>query len=127
LSGVSKEAIATSVSFLEKQGYATVTRETPRGRAKVLVLTAKGRLAKEDYLKQVGIIEERWKKRFGMETVGKLRDALERLTGDATAKNSPLFRGLKPYPDGWRASVPEPEYLPHYPMVSHRGGFPDGS
>jgi hypothetical protein len=27
----------------------------------------------------------------------------------------------------WRASVPNPETLPHYPMVLHRGGYPDGS
>jgi hypothetical protein len=38
-----------------------------------------------------------------------------------------LFRGLGPYADGWRASVHKPDTLPHYPMVLHRGGFPDGS
>jgi hypothetical protein len=51
----------------------------------------------------------------------------EALVGDATADSSPLFRGLEPYPDGWRASVRKPNTLPHYPMVLHRGGFPDGS
>jgi hypothetical protein len=40
---------------------------------------------------------------------------------------SPLFRGLEPYPDGWRASLRRPNTLPHYPMILHRGGFPDGS
>ena len=37
------------------------------------------------------------------------------------------MRGLEPYPDGWRAKVRRPEALPHYPMVLHRGGYPDGS
>jgi hypothetical protein len=46
--------------------------------------------------------------------------ALEELSGE-------LPRGLKPYPDGWRASLPPPQGLPHYPMILHRGGFPDGS
>ncbi len=32
-----------------------------------------------------------------------------------------------PYPDGWRAQVSRPEVLPDYPVVSMRGGFPDGS
>jgi hypothetical protein len=42
-----------------------------------------------------------------------------------------------PYPDGWRAHPPylsqteampaQAAALPHYPMVSHRGGYPDGS
>jgi len=39
----------------------------------------------------------------------------------------PLMRGLEPYPDGWRAEVRRPEALPHYPMVLHRVGYPDGS
>jgi hypothetical protein len=26
-----------------------------------------------------------------------------------------------------RAQLASPETLPHFPMVSHRGGFPDGS
>jgi methyltransferase (TIGR00027 family) len=37
------------------------------------------------------------------------------------------FQGLDPYPDNWRASVRRPVTLPHYPMVLHRGGYPDGS
>ncbi len=49
-----------------------------------------------------------------------------------------LVVGLTPHPGGWR---PHPPYvsltkalltdpatrLAHYPMVSHRGGYPDGS
>jgi hypothetical protein len=37
------------------------------------------------------------------------------------------MRGLEPYPDGWRAKVRRLEVLPYYPMVLHRGGYPDGS
>jgi len=33
-----------------------------------------------------------------------------------------------PYPDNWRAAVQQaPGALPHYPMVLHRGGYPEGS
>ena len=49
-----------------------------------------------------------------------------------------LSEGLRPYPDGWRARkryveqtnavIDDPTgRLPHYPMVLHRGGWPDGS
>jgi DNA-binding MarR family transcriptional regulator len=124
---VSKEAIAMSVSFLEKHGYAVVKPESPCSRAKVLVLTAKGGQAQDAYYELVWAIEERWQASFGKDTVRALRDSLERLVGEPTAQLSPLFRGLEPYPDGWRASVPRPEGLPHYPMILHRGGFPDGS
>jgi hypothetical protein len=49
------------------------------------------------------------------------------LVGGGTAEDSPLFGALEPYPDGWRAQLAPPETLPHFPMVSHRGAFPDGS
>jgi hypothetical protein len=68
----------------------------------------------------------RWQARFGKD-VSTLRESLERLAGEPTAQLSPLFRGLEPYRQGWRASVPRPGTLPHFPMVLHRGGFPDGS
>jgi hypothetical protein len=32
-----------------------------------------------------------------------------------------------PYPDGWRSKIRLPRRLAHAPIVSHRGGFPDGS
>ena len=32
-----------------------------------------------------------------------------------------------PPPCTWRAEVPRPAVLPHYPMILRRGGYPDGS
>jgi DNA-binding MarR family transcriptional regulator len=116
---VSKEAVAMSLSFLKSHGYTAPS--------KLLVLTQKGRLAREQYRQLAGAIEESWEKRFGKDTVRTLRESLERLAGDLSAQGSPLFRGLDTYPEGWRSSVPKPEGLPHYPMILHRGGFPDGS
>ena len=40
---------------------------------------------------------------------------------------SRLSKGLGPPPGGWRAAVRAKATLPQYPMVLHRGGFPDGS
>jgi len=127
LAAVSKEAIATSLSFLEKQGYTVVETESRGSKIKVAVLTAKGRRARDAYHQLVWVIEERWQARFGKGTMRGLWEWLEQLVGQPTAQLSPLFRGLEPYPDGWRASVPRPDGLPHFPMVLHRGGFPDGS
>ena len=53
-----------------------------------------------------------------------LRASLEPL---AAGQPAPLFGGLEPYPDNWRALVRRPDVLPHFPMVLHRGGYPDGS
>jgi DNA-binding MarR family transcriptional regulator len=127
LAAVSKEAIAMSRSFLGKRGYVVIEPESSGSRVKRLMLTPKGRHAQKLYRQLVWAIEERWCAHFGEEAVERLRHSLERLIGEPSAQSSNLFRGLEPYPDGWRASVPRPEGLPHYPMVLHRGGFPDGS
>jgi DNA-binding MarR family transcriptional regulator len=127
LSGVSKPAIAMSLGRLEERGLAVVQPESAGCRVKILRLTPKGRIAQDAYHRLILDVEQRWQARFGKDVVRNLRESLERLDGDATAHRSPLFRGLEPYPDGWRAAVPRPEGLPHYPMVLHRGGFPDGS
>jgi hypothetical protein len=50
--------------------------------------------------------------------------ALERLVSDPESR---LSKGLGPPPGGWRAAVRAKATLPQYPMVLHRGGFPDGS
>jgi DNA-binding MarR family transcriptional regulator len=127
LATVSKEAIATSLSFLTKGGYAEMTSKKDGTRAKVIALTAKGRAAQAKYRELIWAIEERWQSRFGGNAVSSLRESLERLACENSGQNPSLFRGLEPYPDGWRASFPKLEALPHYPMVLHRGGFPDGS
>jgi DNA-binding MarR family transcriptional regulator len=119
LAGVSREAIAMSLKFLEKRGYAVIEPDSLGSRTKALVLTAKGRQAQETYHRLVWMIEERWRARLGNETIRTLRDSLERLEQSV--------RVPEPYPGGWRASVPTADGLPHYPMILHRGGFPDGS
>jgi DNA-binding MarR family transcriptional regulator len=127
LTGVSKEAIAISLGSLEKGRYIVIEPDPAAARTKRVRLTAKGRAAQEKYGELLGVIENSWRDRFGKETISALRASLERLVGEPTAELSPLFRGLEPYPNGWRASVPKPSTLPHFPMVLHRGGFPDGS
>jgi DNA-binding MarR family transcriptional regulator len=127
LAGVSKQAIAMSLSFLGKRGYSVIQPKSAGGPGKMLVLTPKGKNAQDRYRQLVWTIEERWQARLGEKAIGRLREMLEQLAGEPAAQSPPLFRGLEPYPEGWRASVPRPEVLPHYPMVLHRGGFPDGS
>jgi len=126
-SGVSKEAIAMALGYLTKRGYAVVEPEARGSRIKVARLTPSGILAQDAYRKLTASIEQRWVKRFGAGVIENLRTSLEALASDGTADRSPLFRGLAPHPEGWRAKVRMPSTLPHYPMVLHRGGYPDGS
>jgi hypothetical protein len=127
LSGVSKEAIAMALRCAGEHDLGVVQRESASSRWKVFVLTPQGRRAREKYHQLVGNIEKGWTIHLGRANVEKLRELLEGIAGSSTSEPSPLFEGLKPYPEGWRASVPALQHLPHYPMVLHRGGFPDGS
>ncbi len=126
LSGVSKEAISMAMGVLGKKGL-VVEADPAASRVKVARLTGTGVEAQDAYRRLLAKIEERWRERFGEDEIRELRAALEVLVGEPGATVSPLFRGLEPYPDGWRASVRRPDVLPHYPMVLHRGGYPDGS
>ena len=45
----------------------------------------------------------------------------------AGARTEEEIVGLIPPDDGWRAQTRQPDVLPWFPMVSHRGGFPNGS
>jgi DNA-binding MarR family transcriptional regulator len=126
LSGVSKEAISMALGFLQKRCIVSVGSGVTGSVAKVVRLTPKGREAQDAYRKLLGTIEADWQARFGRDNIRTLREALERLVGEPAAQ-SPLFSGLEHYPEGWRAAVRKSNTLPHYPMVLHRGGFPDGS
>jgi DNA-binding MarR family transcriptional regulator len=128
LTGVSKEAVAMSVGFLEARQLAVVETDSTRSRGKVVRLSPKGLAARRAAGRRLTAIEQGWSSRFGSDVVAELRDALERLVVPAdSGGRSPLFDGVEPYPDGWRAAVRPPEVLPHHPTVLHRGGWPDGS
>ena len=128
-SGVSKEAITAAVGFLQRNGYAAVEPD-PAGRSKLVRLTDKGLAAQAQHARLAKAVERRWRKRLGGD-FDRLAKAL--ITGRQ------LALGLQPYPDGWRAArnpyrartqavLADPvSALPRYPMVLHRGGYPDGS
>lgn len=127
-SGVSKEAISMAMGTLDKRQLVVTGPDPAGGRFKVLRLTSRGREAQEEYLRRLSAIEKRWQERIDKNNSNNLRKSLEHLVGGKpAASQSPLFKGLEPYPDGWRAQLRRPDTLPHYPMILHRGGFPDGS
>ena len=120
--GISKEAVAMATTFLAKHGY-VATEE------KVIRLTAIGGEAQTRAERRHGEIDAR-----SAQTGTRLRAALT----DLLERKALLALGLRPEAGGWRGSQPylaqteamleDPTgTLPHYPMVLHRGGWPDGS
>jgi hypothetical protein len=119
IAGVSPEATSMALKFLTKTGYGTVE-------AKLARLTAKGL---EAQAAAPGLHSDAEQAR----KTQRLRRACHGILA-----NPRLSEGLRPYPDGWRARkryakqtnavIDDPTgRLPHYPMVLHRGGWPDGS
>jgi DNA-binding MarR family transcriptional regulator len=136
--GISKEAASVSVGILESRGYAEAGPDPATGRRKAVRLTPKGLRAQDASRRLLAVIEERWRARYAADCTGRLRESLQGLLDPVAGGQSRLSEGLRPYPDGWRAHQPylaqttamiaDPgRSLPHYPVVSHRGGFPDGS
>jgi hypothetical protein len=131
LAGISKEAVAVSLTSLARTGY-TVVEGAPASR-RTIRLTQAGEKLRTDERRLHARIGRRWETLFGADVVGSLRAALERVLD-----HPELAAGLTPDPGGWRASKPYASQtravladprgrLPHYPMVLHRGGWPDGS
>ena len=127
MTGISKEAVAWAMGVLIRARLAVEEPDPAASRGKVARLTSRGVRAQDLYLEFLGAVEDRWRDRFGGDTIGALRRPLEALAVGADGQPPPLFQGLEPYPDNWRASVRPPRTLPYYPMVLHRGGYPDGS
>jgi DNA-binding MarR family transcriptional regulator len=137
LTGVSKEALSMAAGVLVRASCA-VTGPNPAGRGQLVRLTAKGRSAQDGYIRLLDAAEQRWRSRFGPGNVGALRRSLQSVIDQRDDGQPRLSQGLRPYPDGWRARSPYLRHtnallsdpggaLPRYPMVLHRGGWPDGS
>jgi DNA-binding MarR family transcriptional regulator len=122
LTGVAKMTIDNWLGALDDHGYITIGPDPAGSRFKVATLTGKGQRDQELYRRWADEIDDRLAGRFGSSACPELREALAPIIGDAA-----LRTGMEPYPDGWRAQVPRPDVLPHYPVISMRGGFPDGS
>jgi methyltransferase (TIGR00027 family) len=127
LTGVSKEAVRWAMGVLLRVRLAVQEPDPAASRGQVARLTPAGLRARRRHLELLGTVEDRWQRRFGRDTVGALREPLEALAVAAEGQPPPLFQALKPYQDNWRASARQPRTLPYYPMVLHRGGYPDGS
>ena len=120
--GIAREITDVSLGYLEKQGLATLSGT---GRAKVVKPTAGGVAAQRQTDERLDELDRRFEP---------ARAALETILSNTDG----MVDALTPHPMGWRAQKPylaqtermlvNPRAaLPHFPIVTHRGGFPDGS
>lgn len=124
VTGVAKKAWDSGVPLAERSGLWAV-EPAAQGRGKQMRLTDAGRAMRDAYAASLRQIESDWAARCAA-PLAKLRTELESFVGDGSP-NAPVFKGIEPYPDCWRAEIAPIKTLPHHPVVSHRGGYPDGS
>jgi DNA-binding MarR family transcriptional regulator len=138
LTGLSREANAIALGFLERNALGLVQADPFAARTKVAALTERGERAQAVSARLLGSVEADWRERFGAETIDRLRASLAGLIDARDGDRPVMADGLVPPPGGWRGRSPylaqtramlaDPgAALAHYPAVSHRGGFPDGS
>jgi hypothetical protein len=120
--GVAREITDVSLGYLEKRGLATVSGS---GRGKTVAPTMDGLAAQRLTDARLGELDRRFEP---------VRAPLEAIL----ANTDGLADALTPHPMGWRAQPPYAAQtermlanpraaLPRFPIVTHRGGYPDGS
>jgi hypothetical protein len=111
--GVAKETLNVMTGQMLKHGLIAPSAD------KAFDLTDAGRRAAAATTDAVASEEARWSR--------EIRAHLEPLTGDGTVSGSALADAIRPPEGTWRHRRRQPHTLPHHPVVSHRGGYPDGS
>lgn len=138
LAGLSKELTTYMVRVLEKSGYAEVRSDLAVKGKKRVCLTDAGIDAQSTYRILTTAIEDEWRDSIGDQQVDDLREAIDVMVKMRDEDGPRLSRGVRPHDGGWRSAkryvaqtnafIADPlQALPHHPVVSHRGGFPDGS
>lgn len=126
MTGVATEAVRDALGYLDKGGYVEFKTDVRAGQGHLMRLTDKGLAAQNTYHRLVAGIETRWRERFGAEAIDELHATLGPLCVPTASAPPALFAGIEPPSDGWRAAGRRRQHLPHFPVVLHRGGFPDG-
>jgi hypothetical protein len=111
--GVAKETAAVITGQVRRDGLVTISS------SREVAITDAGRRALAKAGQTVAAVEADWPR--------ELRGRLEPLVGDGTLECSALSEAIRPPAGTWRHRRPAPLTLPHHPVVSHRGGYPDGS
>jgi hypothetical protein len=133
VTGVSKESIAMAVGVLKT--HKLIVEESMPGAktGKQMRLTASGTEIKHRARRLVEAMEHEWRAHVGDAAIHRLRAALEaiaRAEGAEPDENGNallIYAGLRPHEENWRAALKPAKTLPHFPMVLHRGGYPDGA
>lgn len=83
---MTKQSVGEVTSDLEQRGYVERVPDPSDGRAKIIRLTERGRVAQALGIGLIDELEQEWGERFGAERVAALREALETITGEGARR-----------------------------------------
>jgi hypothetical protein len=120
--GIASEITDVSLGYLDKERLARVVVD---GRARIAIPTDTGLWAKESADRRLAELDARFERvRGSLEAILENSDAL----ADVLTPHPSAWRAAKPYARRTERLVANPRAgLPHFPIVTHRGGYPDGS
>ncbi|HJZ35736.1 MAG TPA: hypothetical protein VJ204_05625 [Solirubrobacterales bacterium] len=113
--GIQREQIDNAAGYLERANLAELVPIPGAKQGKALALTERGEKAKAASARKLARLEATWGERHGA-VLERVREALAAL--DVSFPDPP---------GTWRAEGKELACLPRFPLVTHRGGFPDGA
>ncbi len=114
--GIQRAQIDNAAGYLERSRLAELVPIPGAARGKALALTECGEKARTASARKLARLEATWEERHGA-VLANVRDALVALNV-----------AFPEHPPGtWRAEGKELARLPRFPLVTHRGGFPDGA
>jgi DNA-binding MarR family transcriptional regulator len=114
--GIQREQVDNAAGYLERAGLAALVPIPGAKRGKALTLTERGEEARTKAARKLSRLEAAWEDRHGP-VLERVRETVATL--DVTFPEHP--------PGTWRAEAKGLARLPRFPLVTHRGGFPDGA
>jgi DNA-binding MarR family transcriptional regulator len=114
--GIHRAQIDNAVGYLERARLADVIPPPGAKRGRSVALTPRGTNAKARGAAKLAKLEAAWDERHGAR-LARVREALASIA--PTDPEHP--------PGTWRAESKPLARLPRFPLVTHRGGFPDGA
>ncbi|MGH2928306.1 MAG: MarR family winged helix-turn-helix transcriptional regulator [Solirubrobacteraceae bacterium] len=82
---MTKQSVGEATTDLVERGYAERLPDPSDGRAKIIRLTDRGRLAQATGRRLIDELEREWGERFGVERIAALRDALQAVGSERLA------------------------------------------
>jgi hypothetical protein len=130
--GIQREQIDNAAGYLQRARLAEIVPIPGARRGKALALTERGEEARMKAARKLARLEATWEERHGP-ALTRVREALTSLAANSAAEptvdrsGSPMLAGFPHPPGTWRAEAKGLARLPRFPLVTHRGGFPDGA